>query len=191
MISWTIGEVLEERSITRANEEPGKWGWGDETHEEELSAVGRGARPRKLPWREVVELRRWQWSLQWTAAWRLPPTNPPWRSGEEGREGAEAAGLNLDLGEECLHCSELELELELALARLSALPCRRPPPPFFLLSPSQAQQAPLQLTHDYGECLGWGAGSNRPKCCWFVSMKKNPLYTFLNFYKSPLFFSKL
>ena len=31
-------------------------GLGDETHEEEVSAVGRGALPRKLPWREVVEL---------------------------------------------------------------------------------------------------------------------------------------
>jgi len=83
--------------------------------------------------------------LQWTAAWRLPPTSPPWGSGEEGREGAEAAGLNLDLGEECLHCSEL------ALALLSALPCRRPPSPFFLLSHSQA-----------------GSTATRPAIMWLV-----------------------
>jgi hypothetical protein len=91
--------------------------------------VGREALPRKLPWREVVELQRVTMEFAMDYGVATAPTSPPWGSGEEGREGAEVAGLDLDLGEECLHCSELAL---------SALPCRRPPSPFFLLSHSQA-----------------------------------------------------
>jgi hypothetical protein len=105
--------------------------------------LGREALPRKLPWREVVELRRVTMEFAMDYGVATAPTSPPWGSGEEGREGAEVAGLDLDLGEECLHCPELAL--------LSALPCRRPPPPFFLLSHSQA-----------------GSTATRPAIMWLV-----------------------
>jgi hypothetical protein len=35
-----MGEVLEERSTSTKNEEPGKWGWGEDTHVEKTSVVG-------------------------------------------------------------------------------------------------------------------------------------------------------
>lgn len=112
-------------------------GEGEEAHEEEASAVGRGALPRKLPWREVVELRRGTMEFAMYCGVATAPTSPPWGSGEEEREGAGAAGLDLDLGEECLHCSELAVLSALPCARAAALPL--PPPPS---SPSGSNATP-------------------------------------------------